>query len=261
MCSPPSTRPPARLTQGGAPVLASCQGAVGGWSEQSCLPTLARPPRRPRMTHRLPGSPQTHPAASPAQYTACRPQHQPLNGLRAAPARAHVAAQRTRHPSPQNSLPAAISEGSGARPTAAPSHRGPFRRIHAPSDPPLTVARSLAAPPLPPSLFSRTPVQTTRHHTAAAAVRHGRCRRSTLPTAVAQLYSFLFRRAAYGGPPARCVGRPKRAKRGGHAEAAGGWWGGTRCCHGQRRAAAESLRRSALSRTSAPTHREVPARE
>mmetsp|Transcript_15271 Transcript_15271/g.49146 ORF Transcript_15271/g.49146 Transcript_15271/m.49146 type:complete len:225 (-) Transcript_15271:136-810(-) len=212
--------------QGGVPVLAH-QVAVRGSSEQSCLPTLARPPRRPRIDYR---SPQTHPAASPAQYTACRPQHQPLNGLRAAPARAHVAAQRTRHPSPQNSLPAAISEGSGARPTAAPSHRGPFRRIHAPSDPPLTVARSLASISPPPSLFSRTPVQTTRHHTAAAAVRHGRCRRSTLPTAVAQLYSFLFRRAAYGGPPARCVGRPKRAKRGGQrlAPACGRRGGGGR---------------------------------
>ena len=46
------------------------------------------------------------------------------------------------------------------------------------------------------------------------------------------------------------------------AEAAGGWWGGTcgSCCHGQRRAAAELLRRSALSHMSAPTRREAPAR-
>ena len=119
------------------------QSSPASQRSPDCHRTLASTTDRPRLS-------------PPPLPPAFRPQHQPLSGLRAAPARPPeladvIATQCTRHQAPRIRCLSLFGEGPGARPTAAPSHRGPFRRIHAPSDPPLTVARSLASTrPLPP---------------------------------------------------------------------------------------------------------------
>ena len=116
-------RPPAGgRAQGGVPVLAH-QVAARGWSEQSCLPT------RSPDCHRTLASTTDRPRLSPPPLPpAFRPQHQPLSGLRAAPARPPeladvIATQCTRHQAPRIRCLSLFGEGPGARPTAAPSHR------------------------------------------------------------------------------------------------------------------------------------------
>ena len=160
------------------------------------LPTPASASQRPaRRTSARPRRRPAHASPKPPDLAACRYQR----GIRGAPnGRAITPRPLSPHP---RTLP----------PTA---HRRSLARVHLPSPPPFFHGRQCRPPvttrPLPP------------FDTAAAAGR--RCR---LPS---PSFSFLFRRAAYGGPPARCVGRPKRAKRGGQrlAPACGRRGGGGR---------------------------------
>ena len=110
-------RPPAGgRAQGGVPVLAH-QVAARGWSEQSCLPT------RPPDCHRTLASTTDRPRLSPPPLPpAFRPQHQPLSGLRAAPARPPeladvIATQCTRHQAPRiRCMPVAVRRGTRGAP-------------------------------------------------------------------------------------------------------------------------------------------------
>ena len=96
-----------------APCVAG-QSSPASQRSPDCHHTLASTTGRPRLSRPLP--------------PAFRPQHQPLSGMRAAPARPPeladvIATQRTRHQAPRIRCLSLFGEGPGARPTAAPSHR------------------------------------------------------------------------------------------------------------------------------------------